>query len=101
MPWTLMRRFTSLIAASESVITGAWVSVFVVSIERSFSYLGSAFFLWSDNAALIASSARTEQWIFTGGRFSSCTMSVFLIFWASPIVLPFHHSVARLALALA
>jgi len=43
---------------------------------------------------LIASSASTEQWIFTGGRFSSCTISVFLIFWASSIVLPFNHSVA-------
>ena len=30
-------------------------------------------------AALIASSASTEQWIFTGGRLSSSTICVFLI----------------------
>ena len=34
-------------------------------------------------ALLIASSARTEQWIFTGGRFSSSTISMFLIVSAS------------------
>src|SRR6185295_19051016 len=52
-------------------------------------------------AALIASSASTEQWIFTGGRLSSVTMSVFLIASASSTVLPFSHSVARLELAIA
>src|SRR5215510_1349995 len=49
----------------------------------------------------MASSARTEQWILTGGRFSSCTMSVFLILPASWIVFPFSHSVERLELAMA
>ena len=52
-------------------------------------------------AALIASSASTEQWIFTGGSASSATMSVFLIARASSIVLPLSHSVARLELAIA
>jgi len=50
---------------------------------------------------LIASSASTEQWIFTGGSFSSFTMSVFLILAASSTVLPFSHSVARLDDAMA
>src|SRR5215510_4362763 len=34
-----MRRFTSLMAASVSVITGVWVSVFVESIEHSLRLL--------------------------------------------------------------
>ena len=42
----------------------------------------------------MASSASTEQWIFTGGSASSFTISVFLIFSASSTVLPFTHSVA-------
>ena len=46
-------------------------------------------------ALLITSSARTEQWIFTGGRFSSVTMSLFLIASASAMLLPLIHSVAR------
>src|SRR3954471_17816778 len=45
-------------------------------------------------AARIASSANTEQWIFTGGRASSFTMSVFLIAIASSTFLPLIHSVA-------
>src|SRR5579884_2661958 len=45
-------------------------------------------------AARIASSASTEQWIFTGGSASSFTISVFLISSASETVLPFTHSVA-------
>ena len=45
-------------------------------------------------ALLIASSASTEQWIFTGGRFSSSTIWVFLIAIASSTVLPLIHSVA-------
>ena len=49
----------------------------------------------------MASSASTEQWIFTGGSFSSFTMSVFLIFPASSTLLPFSHSVARLDEAMA
>jgi hypothetical protein len=49
----------------------------------------------------MASSASTEQWIFTGGRLSSATMSVFLIARASSTVFPFNHSVARLELAMA
>src|SRR3970040_1943124 len=44
----------------------------------------------------MASSASTEQWIFTGGSFSSFTMSVFLILAASSTVLPLSHSVGRL-----
>src|SRR5947208_7392916 len=59
------------------------------------------FFFQSVTAALIASSARTEQWIFTGGRLSSLTISVFLIARASSRVLPLTHSVARLELAIA
>src|SRR5437667_10505103 len=52
------------------------------------------FFFQLPIAARIASSASTEQWIFTGGRESSLTISVFLIARASSIVLPFTHSVA-------
>jgi hypothetical protein len=52
-------------------------------------------------AALIASSASTEQWILTGGRLNSCTISTFLISSACSSVLPFNHSVARLELAIA
>ena len=44
-------------------------------------------------AALIASSASTEQWIFTGGRASSFAMCVFLMVSASSTDLPFTHSV--------
>ena len=36
-------------------------------------------FFQSDTAALMASSASTEQWIFTGGRFSSSTICVLRI----------------------
>src|SRR5213079_1511468 len=61
----------------------------------------SCFFFQSVTAALIASSARTEQWIFTGGRLSSLTISVFLIARASAKVLPLTHSVAKLELAIA
>src|SRR6266849_9946111 len=53
------------------------------------------FFFQSWIAARMASSARTEQWIFTGGSESSLTISVFLICSASSTVLPFTHSVAR------
>jgi hypothetical protein len=42
---------------------------------------------------LIASSARIEQWIFTGGSASSSAMAVFLIVSASSSVLPLTHSV--------
>ena len=42
----------------------------------------------------MASSASTEQWIFTGGSASSFTMSVFLMARASSTVLPLTHSVA-------
>ena len=52
-------------------------------------------------AARIASSARTEQWIFTGGKESSFTMSVFLIASASSTVRPLIHSVASEELAIA
>src|ERR1035437_3238543 len=52
------------------------------------------FFFQSPMAARIASSASTEQWIFTGGSDSSFTMSVFLMVSASSTVLPFTHSVA-------
>src|SRR6266566_4608185 len=44
-------------------------------------------------AALIASSARIEQWIFTGGSASSSAIWVFLIVSACSSVLPFTHSV--------
>src|SRR5450631_4142556 len=54
----------------------------------------SCFFFQSPIAARIASSASTEQWIFTGGSASSFTISVFLICSASSTVLPFTHSVA-------
>src|SRR5437899_6333025 len=59
------------------------------------------FFFQSPMAALMASSASTEQWIFTGGSDSSRTMSVFLIESASATVLPFTHSVASDELAIA
>jgi hypothetical protein len=42
----------------------------------------------------MASSARTEQWIFTGGRLSSSTICVFLIAMPSSSVRPLSHSVA-------
>ena len=41
----------------------------------------------------MASSARTEQWIFTGGSARCLAMSVFLIVSASSTVLPLTHSV--------
>jgi len=47
----------------------------------------------SANAALMPSSASTEQWILTGGSDSSSTMFVFLIAITSSIVLPFTSSV--------
>src|ERR1017187_2705407 len=53
------------------------------------------FFFQSPIAARLASSASTEQWIFTGGSDSSFTMSVLRIVSASSTVLPFTHSVAR------
>src|ERR1019366_9444613 len=46
-------------------------------------------------AARMASSARTEQWILTGGRASSLTMSGLVMVRASATVLPLTHSVAR------
>jgi len=42
---------------------------------------------------LIASSARIEQWIFTGGNANSSAICVFLIDAASSSDLPFTHSV--------
>jgi hypothetical protein len=42
---------------------------------------------------LIASSARIEQWIFTGGSASSSAIWLFLIDAASSSVLPLTHSV--------
>src|SRR6266542_5407122 len=59
------------------------------------SFYSVFFFFQSLMAARIASSANTEQWIFTGGSASSFTMSVFLICSASSTVLPFTHSVAN------
>src|SRR5580692_6208396 len=52
-------------------------------------------------ALLMASSASTEQWIFTGGRFSSSTICEFLMASASSTVLPLIHSVASDELAMA
>src|SRR5258708_323938 len=52
-------------------------------------------------ALLIASSASTEQWIFTGGKLSSSTICEFLIVSASSTVLPLIHSVASDELAIA
>ena len=49
----------------------------------------------------MASSASTEQWIFTGGRLSSLTIATFLISSAWSTVLPFTHSVASEELAMA
>src|SRR5271157_4185685 len=71
---------------------------------EDFSCAGTStpcFFFQSPMAALMASSASTEQWIFTGGRESSRTMSVFLIESASSTVLPLTHSVASEELAMA
>ena len=42
---------------------------------------------------MIASSASTEQWIFTGGRLSSSTICAFLSFMTSSMCLPLTHSV--------
>ncbi len=42
---------------------------------------------------MIASSASTEQWIFTGGSDSSLAISLLVICVASSTVLPFTHSV--------
>src|SRR5262249_2943537 len=78
-----------------------FVDRFVCNFNRHYLPLPSCFFFQSVIAALIASSARTEQWIFTGGRLNSLTISVFLIASASASVLPFTHSVARLELAMA
>src|ERR1700733_8236430 len=55
----------------------------------------SCFFFQSPIAARMASSANTEQWIFTGGSDSSFTMSMFLMARASSTVLPLTHSVAK------
>src|SRR5260370_28986095 len=55
----------------------------------------SCFFFQSPIAARIASSASTEQWIFTGGSESSFTMSMFLMARAWSTVLPLTHSVAN------
>ena len=49
----------------------------------------------------MASSARIEQWILTGGRASSSAMCVFLIVAASSSDLPLIHSVTRLDEAIA
>src|ERR1035438_5976632 len=54
----------------------------------------ACFFFQSPMAARIASSASTEQWILTGGKDNSLTISVFLICRASSTVLPLTHSVA-------
>src|SRR5205814_1103825 len=51
------------------------------------------FFFQSAMAALIASSASTEQWILTGGSDSSWAICVFLMVIASSTDLPFTHSV--------
>src|SRR5579859_5342131 len=59
------------------------------------------FFFQSPMAARMASSASTEQWIFTGGSESSRTMSVFLMARASSTFLPLIHSVASDELAMA
>eukprot|EP00411_Alexandrium_monilatum_P006373 CAMPEP_0175280342 /NCGR_PEP_ID=MMETSP0093-20121207/50511_1 /TAXON_ID=311494 /ORGANISM="Alexandrium monilatum, Strain CCMP3105" /LENGTH=114 /DNA_ID=CAMNT_0016575399 /DNA_START=79 /DNA_END=423 /DNA_ORIENTATION=- len=52
-------------------------------------------------AAWIASSARTEQWIFTGGSLRCEEISVFLSFSASSTALPMIISVAKELLAMA
>src|SRR5690606_15976931 len=49
----------------------------------------------SATAALMASSASTEQWILTGGSASSSAMAEFLICAASSSDFPFSHSVTR------
>ena len=49
----------------------------------------------------MASSAKTEQCIFTGGKASSVAMSLFLILIASSKDLPLSHSVTKLELAIA
>src|SRR5437899_3678165 len=82
----------------------AGLSTGLSSVAATFSYFASAatgagwdadcFFFQSPMAARIASSANTEQWIFTGGSASSFTMSVFLIASASSTFLPLIHSVA-------
>ena len=46
-------------------------------------------------ADLMASSAKTEQWIFTGGNASSSTIAILSIANASSTDFPFSHSVAK------
>ena len=46
-------------------------------------------------ASLIASSASTEQCIFTGGNANSSTIAILSIANASSIDFPFNHSVAN------
>src|SRR3954470_23854367 len=86
---------------SAPVITFGICSVVAIGSYYAFAFTGVAtgvadafFFFQSPIAARIASSASTEQWIFTGGKASSFTMSVFLMVSASSTVLPFTHSVA-------
>ena len=46
-------------------------------------------------AALIASSAKIEQWILTGGKANSSAILEFVIVPASAIVFPLTHSVTN------
>src|SRR5260370_6246051 len=64
----------------------------------AFSCAGTStpcFFFQSPMAALMASSASPEQWIFTGGSESSRAMSVVLVESAPSTVFPFPHSGLR------
>src|SRR5439155_4113623 len=71
----------------ETIAAGPQLAAFVSPLGASRRRFQSAI------AALIPSSASTEQWILTGGSESSCTIWVFLIFITSSIVLPLTSSV--------
>src|SRR5262249_18262818 len=75
-------------------VTKLLYSSFRYTVASTVSSLAACFFLYSSIPPLIPSSASTEQWIFTGGRFRSLTICVFLMFSASSIVFPLISSVA-------
>src|SRR5712692_11907199 len=94
----------SSLCALVSVIEALWFSmdfsfVGMTVLDSSYAACSSFCSLFllrvrqSATAALMASSASTEQWIFTGGSDNSCTISVFLIWYASATVFPLTSSV--------
>src|SRR5258708_23966267 len=83
-------------AARGVTLTDGWAISYLASCRCSTAGAGTAmpfFFFQSAMAALMASSASTEQWIFTGGSDSSLAISRLVILTASSTDLPFPHSV--------